>query len=386
VIRALATVDLDAVRSNVRVLRSHLGPGVRLIAVVKADGYGHGALPVARAALAAGAAMLAVTTVEEAAALRAGGIGAPLLIMGPVADDQLADAVALGAEFTAWSARFLRTLGRTAAEGGRTVPVHLKVDSGMRRLGVAPGELPTLLDVASLEPGVELVAAMTHFATADDDPEFMAVQRAVFAEAIAPVRRAHPQMWFHAANSAATLRDPATHFDAVRCGIALYGLSPFQGDPAACGLRPALSLSSYVAAIQDVAGGEGVSYSLTWRAPRRTRVALVPIGYGDGFFRALSNRGDVLIRGRRYPRVGTVCMDQFLVDIGPEPRADGAEPRVTVPDPVVLIGRDGDERITAEELAKLIDTINYEITCSLTSRVRRTYVGDDVGKGTADDG
>jgi alanine racemase len=248
----------------------------------------------------------------------------------------------------------------------------------MHRLGVAPGRFAALADRVAASPTVDLAAVMTHFATADDDPEFMRHQRTVFEECIAPVRRRASAVWFHAANSAAAFRDPGSHYHAVRCGLALYGMSPFQRDPGETGLRPALTLTSYLAALQDVGRGEGVSYSLTWRAAAPTQVALVPIGYGDGFFRALSNRGEVLIRGRRYPRRGAVCMDQFLVDVGPNPQ-------VSYGDRVTLIGRDGAERITAEDLARLLGTINYEITCSLTARVRRRYVGE-LEKGATVDG
>jgi alanine racemase len=250
----------------------------------------------------------------------------------------------------------------------RRVRLHVKVDTGMHRLGVSPGDLPKLVDAVLEDPGLELRALMTHFATADDDPDFMDDQLAVFERSARPVRERLPELRLHAANSAAVFRGPRAHFDLVRCGLATYGLSPFQREPSTEGLVPALALSSYVAALRDLEPGEGVSYSLTWKAERPTRVALVPIGYGDGFFRSLSNKGHVLIGGRRYPRVGNVCMDQFLVEVGRDsPVVFGEE--------VVLIGSQGDELITTEDLAGLVGTINYEITCSLTARVRRTYAG-----------
>ncbi len=208
-IRALATIDLGAVRANVARLRSLLAPGVGLIAVVKADAYGHGALPVARAALEAGATGLAVTTVEEGAELRGGFVHAPLLLLGPVADDQLEEAVRLDADLTVWSPHFVRALSRVGAARGRRVRVHVKIDTGMRRLGVTPEAFRELVDLVRREPGVELAAVMTHFATADDDPEFMERQRRVFLSCIEPVRAAFPAVWAHAANSAATFRDPS---------------------------------------------------------------------------------------------------------------------------------------------------------------------------------
>jgi len=336
--------------------------------VVKADGYGHGAIQVARAALEAGATGLAVTTTEEAWSLNDAGLGEDVLIMGPILDDQLDEAVAAGAEFAVWSPEFVKSLGCAAERAGRRVRVHLKVDTGMHRLGIAPGDVAGLVEAILADPSLELRAIMTHFATADDDPDFMDRQLEVFEDVIGPVRRRLPGVRFHAANSAALFQGTRTHYDVVRCGLATYGMSPFQRDPAEDGLSPALTLSSYVAALRDLEPGEGVSYSLTWRAERPTRVALVPIGYGDGFFRILSNRGDVLIGGRRYPRVGNVCMDQFLVEVG-------RDSPVSFGERVVLMGRQGEETITAEDLAQLVGTINYEITCSLTARVKREYVG-----------
>jgi len=356
----------------VALLCSRLADPARLIAVVKADGYGHGAVQVARAALEAGARGLAVTTTEEAWELRDAGLGRGVLIMGPVLDDQLEEAVASGAECAVWSTQFVPSVSEAARRLECRVRLHIKVDTGMHRLGVEPHALPGLLETIAADPWLEPAAVMTHFATADDDPEFLNRQLALFAESTAPLRRRFPGLVVHAANSAATLRDPATHFDAVRCGLALYGMSPFQRDPDVDGLAPALTLTSYVAALRDIEAGQGVSYSWTrpsgWRASRPTRVALVPIGYGDGFFRRLSDEGDVLIGGRRYPRVGNVCMDQFLVEVGRDaPVGFGHQ--------VVLLGRQGDERVTAEELGAIVGTINYEVTCSLTARVKREYVG-----------
>lgn len=367
--RALATTDLDAVRRNVRTILGRLGSGTRYMAVVKADGYGHGAMRIARAALDEGASGLAVTTVEEGQDLREAGFGGTVLVMGPVLEDQLEDAVLAGVELAVWSPEFVRAAAPVARRLRRSVPLHLKVDTGMHRLGVSPARMARLAEKITLDPWLELRAVMTHLATADSDPEFMEEQLRVFRQAIAPLREGLPAVRYHAANSAATFRDPASHFDMVRCGIATYGMSPFQWHPANDGLVPVLTLSSYVASIRDLSPGEGVSYSLTWKARHRTRVALVPIGYGDGFSRGLSNRGDVLINGRRYPRVGNVCMDQFLVEV------DRDAP-VQFGDPVVLVGRQGEEQITAEELAAHLGTINYEITCSLTGRVRREYTGD----------
>src|SRR5680860_1315247 len=357
--------------ASVRELSVLLGEkGVSGVPVVDGQGKVVGVVSgIARAGRDEGAAGLGVTTVEEGQDLREAGFGGTVLVMGPVLEDQLEDAVLAGVELAVWSPEFVRAAAPVARRLRRSVPLHLKVDTGMHRLGVSPARMARLAEKITLDPWLELRAVMTHLATADSDPEFMEEQLRVFRQAIAPLREGLPAVRYHAANSAATFRDPASHFDMVRCGIATYGMSPFQWHPANDGLVPVLTLSSYVASIRDLSPGEGVSYSLTWKARHRTRVALVPIGYGDGFSRGLSNRGDVLINGRRYPRVGNVCMDQFLVEV------DRDAP-VQFGDPVVLVGRQGEEQITAEELAAHLGTINYEITCSLTGRVRREYTGD----------
>jgi alanine racemase len=249
--------------------------------------------------------------------------------------------------------------------------VHLKLDTGMGRLGARPEHVPALLDAAE-RPGVEVAGIMTHFATADlpaeADGGFFREQYLRFRAAVDGLRGRFPGAAVHAANSAATLRagdGVDARFDMVRCGIALYGGSPFGVDPAGDGLNPAMTLTSYVAGIKTVRSMESVGYGRSWRAARGTRIAAVPIGYGDGYSRALSTRAEVLIGGRRRPVVGTISMDQLTVDLGPE----GAE---RIGDEVVLLGEQAGERITAEEIAALLGTINYEVTCALgTARVRR---------------
>jgi len=369
--RALARVDRGAIRENARLLARAAGPA-ELMAVVKADGYGHGATAAALAALEGGARRLAVATVAEAEALRTDGIGAPLLVMGPLAGREYARAIAAHADIVAWTpeACVAAAAGRGA---GRPVRVHLKLDTGMGRLGARPEDVPALADAAD-RPGIEVVGLMTHFATADlpaaDDAGFFREQLLRFRAAVDALGSRFPGAAVHAANSAATLRardGGDARFDLVRCGIALYGCSPFGGDPAEHGLRPAMSLVSYVASVKTVRSMESVGYGRAWRAARGTRIAAVPIGYGDGYSRSLSNRADVLVGGRRHPVVGTISMDQLTVDLGPD-----ATDRVG--DEVVLMGRQGDERITAEEVAELRGTINYEVTTGIgTARVRRVH-------------
>jgi alanine racemase len=358
--RAVARVDLGAIERNCAQLRSRLAGGAELCVVVKADGYGHGAVPAARAALAGGASSIAVATAAEAAGLRAAGVEGPLLVMGALTSADVGVARDASAEVVAWT----RELADAAVAAG--LAVHVKYDSGMGRLGTADaGEARELVELVASHG--RLAGLMTHFATADEvgDGHFPA-QLAAFRELAGAVRSEHPAITVHAANSAATLRDPESHFDMVRCGIAVYGLDPFQRDPAEHGLEPALALESYVASIKRFEPGQSAGYGRTWTADRTTCVGVLPIGYGDGWRRSLSNNARVLVGGRSRPLVGTVSMDNVTVDLGPDPAA-------AVGDPAVLIGAQGGERILAEEVARAIGTINYEVTCGLTPRVQRVH-------------
>jgi alanine racemase len=367
--RALATVDLECVRHNVGTLRQRLTTGCNLMAVVKADGYGHGAAPVAGASLEAGATALGVATVTEAAELRQAGFDCPLVVLGPLTGAEISEAIRADAEVLIWTLPFLKTLMRVSHAEGARLRCHIKIDTGMRRLGLYPRHLVEFLDEAEPAPEVELAGVMTHFATADeDDDDFFHFQLHAFEDVVQTVLTTGLTPVFHAANSAATLRFPASHFNLVRCGIAIYGLSPFQGDAAADGLRPALALTSYLADVKELAEGDSVGYGRSWTAPRRTSVGIIPIGYGDGFSRRLSNRGRVLVGGKSFPVVGRVSMDQITVDLGPKPVARAG-------DEAVLIGTQGAETITAEEMAGELDTINYEVTCNLSSRVERRFTG-----------
>ena len=367
--RALATVDLECVRHNVGALRQRLKAGCGFMAVVKADGYGHGAEPVARACLDAGAEVLGVATTAEALSLRRAGFTCPVVVLGPLTGAEIGEAIDADAEIAIWSLPFLRNLMGVAHSRGASLRCHVKIDTGMRRLGLYPRHLIEFLDMLEPAPEAELVGVMTHFATADEeDGDFFNYQLHAFEECVQTVLTTGVTPVFHAANSAATLRSPGSHFDMVRCGIAIYGLSPFQGDAAADGLRPALTLTSYIADVKELAEGDSVGYGRTWMAPRRTSVGIIPIGYGDGFSRRLSNRGQVLVGGVSRPVVGRVSMDQITVDLGPDPSIRAGEE-------AVLIGSQGDETITAEEMAGLLETINYEVTCNLSSRVERRYTG-----------
>jgi len=357
--RALATVDLSAVRHNIAYLVSLLPAGGALCAVVKANGYGHGAVPVARAALQAGASWLGVATATEAEELREAALAAPILIFGPLTGAETARAARAHADVVVWSQAFLAEARR------QRLGLHVKFNSGMGRLGVREDEAAALADAA----GPALSGLMSHFATADeDDPTFFVAQLERFTALAARLKARHPSLIAHCANSAATMREPAAHFDLVRTGIAIYGLSPFGDDPAPRGLRPALRLSSYVAGIREVERGESVGYGRRFIADGPARLAIVPIGYADGIARALTNRGDVLIAGHRCRIAGTISMDQLTVLVPDEPGA------VRPGDEVVFVGRSGDELILAEHVAALLGTINYEIACDVSPRVVRRYV------------
>ena len=366
--RALARVNLGAVERNCGHLRSLLGARTELCAVVKADGYGHGAAECARAALTGGATWLAVATAAEAAALRRAGVRGRLLVMGALTAADARAAAAAAADVLAWNDRFVGDLGGLAAAGEAPLRVHVKLDTGMGRLGTKNmREALSLCDRVAGDDRLELAGVMTHFATADEpgDDHFPA-QLAAFEQLVATCRAAHPGVIAHAANSAAVYRDRASHFDMARCGVAVYGLDPFQGDATDRGLEPALELHSYVADVKRFAPGDSAGYGRRWRTERETCVGVLPIGYGDGVRRALGGCCDVLVAGRRCPLVGAVSMDNVTVDLGPDTNVEGGEP-------AVLIGSQGGERITAEEMARRIGTINYEVTCGLSPRVIRRY-------------
>jgi alanine racemase len=286
--------------------------------------------------------------------------------MGALDGEDLDEALAAGAEISVWREGFRRLLAARARALGRSVRVHVKHDSGMGRLGNSdPADVLDLARACDAEPGLELAGVWTHFATADEpESDFFDLQLERFSAVAEAVKAEFPGALAHAANSAAVFREPSSHFDMARCGVAVYGLDPFQGDPADRGLEPALSLRSYVADVKRLAPGDSAGYGRTWRAPRETSLGVLPLGYGDGVRRGLSNNADVLIGGRRRPLVGTVSMDNVTVDLGPDMEIEpGAE--------AVLIGRQGEEVVPAEELARRLGTINYEITCGISKRVPR---------------
>lgn len=367
-LRALARINVAAIERNVARLIEEAG-GAALCAVVKADGYGHGMVPAARAALRGGAAWLAVATALEARALREAGFDdVPVLVLGALSDEELPVALDAGAEISAWTVELVQSL----IADGRPVRVHVKLDSGLGRLGTRDAAQATAVaEAVAAAPNLELAGLWTHFATADERGDaFLGEQLERFRAWAEPLRARHPGAVLHAANSAATLREPAAWFDVVRCGVAIYGLDPFGEDPAERDLEPALELASYVAAVKEAAPGESAGYGRRFVATRETLLATAPIGYGDGYRRGLSNVAEALLHGRRVPLVGTVSMDNTTFDVG----AAGLGPAVG--DDLVLIGAQGGERITAEDLARHLQTINYEVTCGLSARVVRVHHRD----------
>ena len=364
---ARAAVDLDAVAHNVAVLRAEVAPSL-LCAVVKADGYGHGAIAVSEAAIAAGADWLGVALVEEGAVLRKAGIQAPILLLSQPRSKDLAAVVRYDLRVCVHSTASAELLARAAAEQGRVARVHLKVDTGMNRVGVSPADAMAVACEIERRPELELEGVFTHCAVADepDNPftdvqldRFEAVLDELAAAGISPPLR-------HAANSATAIVHPRGRYDLVRAGISVYGIAPAPGLADGLGLRPALTLRAEVSMVKRVPAGEGISYGLRHVTERETTVATVPIGYADGVPRRLGLAGgEVLVGGRRRPILGVVTMDQLMVDCGDDP--------VEIGDEVVLIGRQGDEEITAEEWAERLDTIAYEVVCGIGPRVPRIY-------------
>ncbi len=373
--RTEARIDLGAIRDNVMALRSRTAAGAQVMAVVKADGYGHGLVPSALAAVEGGADWLGVAFVEEALALRAAGVRVPILAWLHTPDEDLAPAVEASVDLSVDDLPQLAAVVSAARAAGRQARVQLKVDTGLSRAGATPDTWPDLCAAAAkAQAGAEVgvTGVWSHFAFADGGPDHPVNgrQAEVFAEALAVADRAglRPEVR-HLANSAATLTAPATHYDLVRPGLAVYGLSPVPqlGAPRDFGLRPAMTLASTVALTKRVPAGTGVSYLHRYETGRETSLALVPLGYADGVPRTATNVGQVLLGGRRRTIAGTVCMDQFVLDVGDDPVSAGDE--------VLLFGPGDDGEPTAQEWAEALGTINYEIVTRVGARVPRVQIG-----------
>ena len=377
-----AEVDLEAIAHNVRELRRITDPGADLMAVVKANAYGHGVIEVTRKALENGADSLGVARIEEGIELRKAGFKESVLIFGYTPPALAHKLIAFDLIQTVWSYNTAQALSDVAVSSNKQIKVHLKVDTGMGRLGLLPdcrrppateqnliGNAIREAESISSLAGLELEGVYTHFATADSsDKTYAGKQFEIFLEFLNELRRAgmNPPLC-HAANSAAIIDMPETHLDMVRAGIAIYGLYPSDDiNKRRIVLKPAMTLKSKIVHLKKVPPGFKVSYGSTYQSPKSTTIASIPVGYADGFNRLLSSRGHMLVRGRRAPIVGRVCMDQTMLDVG-------HIPDVNLEDEVVIFGRQGDGFITVDEIAVSLNTINYEIVSALTARVPIIY-------------
>ncbi len=365
--RAWVEVDLGAIACNVQTLRRHLRPATDLMAVVKADAYGHGAIAVARTVLAAGATCLCVATLLEAIELRQAGIGAPILLLGAThSADQARAAAQWRIEPTLSSPEQAAVFSQVLAEQGRELPVHLKLDTGMARLGAPWAEAVEFFRAVRGLPGLRVSSLYSHLATADElDQTVLRQQQQRFEQAIAALHQAGlPCPTLHLANSAAAIAFPELQFDAVRVGLALYGVYPAPHLRRRLELQPALQVKARVTHIRDLPAGTGVSYGHRFITPQPIRMAVIGIGYADGILRSLSNRMQVLARGRRLPQIGTITMDQLMVDAT-------TLPDLAPGDVVTLLGEEGTERISADDWALQAGTIPWEVLCGFRQRLPR---------------
>ena len=390
--RAWAEIDLDAIAHNARSVRSVTSPDAKLIGVVKADAYGHGAVQVAESLLENGVDMLAVSQIDEALQLRLSGIRKPILILSDAEPERAGELVDYDITQTVFAPGMAESISEAAQKAGKVALVHIKIDSGMGRVGFRaddPETVQKIIDVARL-PGIEVQGIFTHFAVSDepDGGQYTKLQFDAFIGICEKLEREGLRIPIrHAANSAAILRFPHMHLDAVRAGIILYGMYPSEATKAAVlkehpdfELRPAMSFKAKVTAVKTVGPGTCLSYGCTYRTEKESVIATIPVGYADGYARSLGGRAEVLIRGRRAPLRGRVCMDQCLADVT-ELVDSGIE--VKPGDEAVLFGSQAGERISPEELAALENTINYEIICSLSKRIPRKFIKDGTEAGVS---
>jgi alanine racemase len=350
-------------------VRKRIGKRRRILGAVKADAYGHGLVPISQALLRERVEMLGVALMEEGIELRRAGISAPILVMGGLLEDQLAEAFHHHLIPVLHDATLLPVLRRLAREAQKPLPVHLKVDTGMGRLGLSLTEAAGVIKRIKGVAGIHLEGLMTHFAEAEaEDQGFLEEQSRGFQQLADPLLKGeYPHLLCHTANSAAILGYPPSYFQMVRPGLMLYGYIPLALKENPHGLKPVLSLKTKIVQLKRIPPATPVSYGRTWRSKRESLIATLPLGYADGYPRLLSNRGSVLLKGRRLPIVGRVCMDMLMIDATEVPGA-------RVGDEVILIGRDGQERITADEIADLAGTISYEILCGISKRIPRFYI------------
>lgn len=359
-------VDLDAIKDNVRYVKDLTGSEV--MAVVKANGYGHGAVPVAQAAVAGGATWLAVARPDEALELREAGLDAPILILGYIRSERVREMIQERVSLTVWTPEHMQDIGEQARKAGQDAFVHLKIDTGMGRLGTFPDRAAQVAQAALDQQGVQLQGVFSHLARADErDPEPTEVQQRRFQEALSHLKKAGIQVpVVHLANSAASLTRPGFSYDMVRLGISMYGLPPSSAVPLPDEMRRALSWKTVLSSIKTLPPGHGVSYGHEYITKGEERIGALPLGYADGYRRTAGN--EVLIHGQRSPVIGRVCMDQCMIQLD---HIDHPQ----LEDEVVLIGVQGDQEITADEVGQTWGTINYEVTCAIGPRVPRFYHG-----------
>lgn len=381
---AWSEIDRDAIRANLKTMRKHIGPDTLLMTVVKADGYGHGAVEVAKAALSAGSKYLGVATVAEGIELRQAGIDAPVLVLSEPPITSVNALLYHDLIPAVHTIDFALALGERAAANGAIAPFHLKVDTGMNRIGVHYTDAGDFLRTISFHEGLELQGTFTHFATADTIDSFgFKTQLDRFEHTLENIRYMGMDTGIvHAANSAAAIRYKRAHYDMVRLGIAAYGLHPSDLTREFVRLQPAMSIHARISALKQVALGEGVSYGFTYRSPGNVEIATIPLGYADGLSRLLSNKMDVLIRGQRYPQVGTICMDMCMFEVST--RADISSLRnaqraaerkpVEYGDEVIVVGKSEAQEITLDELATTMGTITYDLACMFGRRLERVYI------------
>jgi len=375
--RVYAAIDLDAVCHNISEIKKLVGPDTKIMPVIKADGYGHGAVPVAKALNKIGVDGFAVAIIEEGIALRKQGITKPILILGYTSEYQYASLIQHEIEQTVFSYEMAEAISKFAVTMKKEARIHIKVDTGMNRIGFKPTE-ESVGQVQRIQklPNIKIQGIFTHFACADEEDKTSArYQKELFDQFVSKIEEKGIEIPVkHVSNSAAIMDLRECRMDMVRSGIITYGLYPSEEvDKSAIDLKPALSLISHVIHVKEVGPGEGVSYGSTFVTDRKTRIATIPVGYADGYPRALSSRGRVIIRGQYAPIIGRICMDQFMVDVTD---IEG----VSVMDRVTLVGTEGDKNISVEEAADLAGSFNYEFVCGIGKRVPRVYFQDGKAK------
>lgn len=368
---AWVEINLAAIRHNLQEVRRLVGPTVDIMAVIKAEAYGHGAIPVAKAAIAAGASWLGVAMPEEGIALREAGLTTPILIFGPIQPNQVIPVVKHDLTAAVCNIESAIALSEEAVRTGKTAKAHLKVDSGMGRVGIGPEAAIEFMRKLRELPGLQVSGIFSHMATADEkDKSYAKHQIQIFSSVITNLKTAGllPEK-AHLANSAGIMELPESHFNMVRAGIMLYGLYPSnEVDRQKAKLEPVLSLKAKVTFIKRVPKGTGISYGQKYHTGQESTIATIPIGYADGWSRMLTNKAEVIVHGKKFPVVGTICMDQCMIDLKDEP--------VNIGEVVVLIGNLGKESISADKIAEKLGTINYEVTCMLSNRLPKVFVGE----------